>query len=163
MNLEMRSPATPASDRAKTSQAIQSTDENISIPIPVQALGNEIRVLRRYVAARRLTKFEAQTRLAAWNISCPPGMYRFTELALLRSYGIEDLHPNEVSEAILNHVEEGEPKKREYRTPQATIDAFLGWIVRQDQATQTRWLADRPKDAAYLRKLWSEKCKAQSK
>jgi hypothetical protein len=55
------------------------------------------------------------------------------------------------------------PSKPEYRTPQATVDCFFGWIVRQDEATQARWLAEHPKDAAYLRKLWEDKCKAQSK
>jgi hypothetical protein len=55
------------------------------------------------------------------------------------------------------------PSKPEYRTPQATVDCFFGWIVRQDRATQARWLAEHPKDAPYLRKLWEDKCKAQSK
>ena len=54
-------------------------------------------------------------------------------------------------------TERVEPKP-EYRTPQSTIDAFFGWIVRQDTETQARWLAQHPKDEAYLRKLWSEKC-----
>src|SRR2546423_48475 len=31
----------------------------------------------------------------------------------------------------------------EYRTPQSTEDAFFGCIVRQDAATQARWLAER--------------------
>ena len=55
------------------------------------------------------------------------------------------------------------PFKKEYRTPQGTIDAFFGWVVRQDQAYQARWLAQHPKDEAYLRKLWEDKCKPQSK
>jgi hypothetical protein len=55
------------------------------------------------------------------------------------------------------------PSKPEYRTLRATQDAFFGWIVRHDEATQSRWLAEHPKDAPYLRKLWEERCKAQSK
>jgi hypothetical protein len=55
------------------------------------------------------------------------------------------------------------PSKKEYRTPQGTIDAFFGWVVRQDQAYQSRWLAEHPRDEAYLRKLWEDKCKPQSK
>jgi hypothetical protein len=55
------------------------------------------------------------------------------------------------------------PAKSEYRTPQATIDAFFGWIVRQDKAAQQRWLAEHSRDEAYLRKLWEDKCKPQSK
>jgi hypothetical protein len=53
------------------------------------------------------------------------------------------------------------PLKNEYRTPQATLDAFFGWIVRQDEATQAHWLAEHPKDAPLIRKLWREKCSSQ--
>jgi hypothetical protein len=62
-------------------------------------------------------------------------------------------------------VEEAKPlrKQWEYRTPQATVDAFFGWIVRQDEVMQGQWLADHPRDAAYLRELWRKKCKPQSK
>jgi hypothetical protein len=49
------------------------------------------------------------------------------------------------------------PPKPEYRTPQATIDAFFGWIVRQDKDVQERWLAEHPKDAPYLRKIMESK------
>jgi hypothetical protein len=56
-----------------------------------------------------------------------------------------------------------EQSKPEYRTPQATVDAFFGWIVRQDETTQARWLAEHPNDAPYLRKLWEEKCNPLSK
>ena len=55
------------------------------------------------------------------------------------------------------------PSKKEYRTPQGTIDAFFGWVVRQDQAYQARRLAEHPRDEAHLRKLWEDKCKPQSK
>jgi hypothetical protein len=50
------------------------------------------------------------------------------------------------------------PSKNEYRTPQATLDAFFGWVVRQNEATQAHWLAEHPKDAPFIRKLWREKC-----
>jgi hypothetical protein len=53
--------------------------------------------------------------------------------------------------------------KKQCRTPQATIDAFFGWIVRQDKAAQQRWLAEHSRDEPYLRKLWEDKCKPQSK
>jgi len=52
---------------------------------------------------------------------------------------------------------------RPYWTAQSTVDAFFGWIVRQDDATQARWLADHPMDAPYLLELWRQKCKLQSK
>jgi hypothetical protein len=156
MTLEMRSPTTLARGRADSSQII-NTDENISVPIPVQVLGDEIRLLRRYVASHRLTKFEAETRLAEWNINYPPGMSRYDELALLRAYRIEELHPDEVSEAILSHVDEDEPKKREYRTPQSTVDAFWYVARNHDADCLARWLRDRPQDAGYLRKLLAEK------
>jgi len=68
-------------------------------------------------------------------------------------------HTGELPPAV---VPESSPKK-EYRTPQATIDAFFGWVVRQDQTYQARWLAEHPRDEAYLRKLWEDKCKPQSK
>ena len=63
---------------------------------------------------------------------------------------------------------DGRPKppkqsKPEYRTPQATVDAFFGWIVRQDETIQARWLAEHPNDAPYIRKLWEGKCNPQSK
>jgi len=57
-----------------------------------------------------------------------------------------------------NRLKSAEISKCKYRTPQATIDAFFGWIVRQDEPTQARWLAEHPQDAPYLRKLWEEKC-----
>ncbi len=50
------------------------------------------------------------------------------------------------------------PSKNQYRTPQATLDAFFGWIVRQDEATQAHWLAEHPEDAPLIRRLWREKC-----
>lgn len=44
-----------------------------------------------------------------------------------------------------------------YRTPQATVDAF--WFVVQlgDAERLDRWLADHPRDAAHLHKIWKSK------
>lgn len=48
--------------------------------------------------------------------------------------------------------------KREYRTPESTIDAFWYVVRSGDKAALKAWLADRPKDAPTLRKLWEAKC-----
>lgn len=47
-----------------------------------------------------------------------------------------------------------------YRTPQATVDAFLYLTRVADVDRLTRWLADHPRDAAFLHKLWKRKCTA---
>ena len=44
-----------------------------------------------------------------------------------------------------------------YRTPQATIDAFLFVARNHDAAYLARWLDDHPKDIATLTKLWETK------
>ena|SRR5215208_2685197 len=85
--------------------------------------------------------------------------------ARLDKLGALDLVYPELMGAEMIEPEQPPPalKIREYRTPQSTIDALFGWIVRQDEATQARWLADRPKDAPYLRRLWESKCKTRGK
>ena len=118
----------------------------IELPVVFQALRDEIRTLDRYIRKGGLTQLEAEARLDAWDLKYPPGWHRFEKFAVLGVWEEEPPTP-----------------KREYRTPQATVDAFFGWIVRQDEPTQARWLAEHPKDAGYLKKLWEEKCKAQSK
>lgn len=48
-------------------------------------------------------------------------------------------------------------KPRPYQTPQATVDAFF-YVVRQDDADRlNRWLADHPRDAAHLHKIWKSR------
>jgi hypothetical protein len=45
-------------------------------------------------------------------------------------------------------------RPRHYRTPQASVDAFL-WITAQDDPDYlAEWLKDHPRDAAYLLKIW---------
>ena len=50
------------------------------------------------------------------------------------------------------------PTARLYRTPQATIDAF--WCVARigDPDYLARWLAQHPRDAQNLHRLWEAKC-----
>ncbi|WLB58473.1 hypothetical protein [Bradyrhizobium japonicum] len=57
-----------------------------------------------------------------------------------------------------------EPEQpRPYRTAQATADAFW-WVVRQGDADHLdRWLANHPRDAAHLHKLWEAKCSRPTK
>jgi hypothetical protein len=45
-----------------------------------------------------------------------------------------------------------------YRTPQATIDAFFYVARTKDAAGIADWLADHPRDARHLHKLWKQKC-----
>jgi hypothetical protein len=46
------------------------------------------------------------------------------------------------------------PPAKPYRTPQSTIDAFW-YVVRLDDPDYlARWLADHPRDAAFLLKIW---------
>lgn len=54
------------------------------------------------------------------------------------------------------------PPKPEYRTPQSTIDAFWWTVRNEDTATLQRWIAEHPKDAAFLRDLWKAKQKQEA-
>ena len=133
----------------------------ITLPAALQALGDEIRILDRYVRQGRLTQAEAGARLDEWRITYPPGMHRFDQLAHLGVWeedtAAEILRHWEAQDANLKKPNE-QPEK-EYRVPKSTVDAYFGWIVRQDAETQARWLAEHPKDEAYLRKLLREKSK----
>lgn len=51
-----------------------------------------------------------------------------------------------------------QPAPRPYRTPQATIDAFFYVVGLDDPPRLAAWLADHPRDAAYVRKLLEQKC-----
>jgi hypothetical protein len=46
---------------------------------------------------------------------------------------------------------------RPYRTPQATVDAFMFVARLDDQDYLARWLADHKRDAAHLLKIWKAK------
>jgi hypothetical protein len=134
----------------------------IILPAAHQALRDEIRTLDRYVRQGRLTQTEAGARLDEWRITYPPGMHRYDKLALM---GVWE---EDATAEILRHWDaqnRKEPiqrRKQEYRVPQSTVDTFFGWVVREDAETQARWLAEHPKDAPYLRKLWRAKCKPES-
>jgi hypothetical protein len=53
--------------------------------------------------------------------------------------------------AVRNSIQEW-PPKRPYRTAQSTVDAFR-YVLRQgDKARLKAWLADHPRDAAFLLK-----------
>jgi hypothetical protein len=49
-------------------------------------------------------------------------------------------------------------KPRSYRTPPATVDAFLYVVRTKDAAGIAEWLADHPRDEKYLQKIWEQKC-----
>jgi hypothetical protein len=129
----------------------------IKLPPAIQALRDEIRALDRYKRGGRLNQLDCDARLDEWHITYPPGMERYDKLALLAVW--EDDMAAEIILRKWEAQEESQPAKKEYRTPQSTIDAFFGWVVRQDEAHQRRWLAEHPKDEAYLRKLLREKSK----
>jgi hypothetical protein len=46
---------------------------------------------------------------------------------------------------------------RPYRTPQATVEAFFFVVAMQDPQRLQAWLADHPRDAAFLMKRLQEK------
>ena len=56
------------------------------LPVPVRALGVEVRALKDYVAQGLLTEDEAQERLADWEIFYPPGWHRVELLADARRH-----------------------------------------------------------------------------
>jgi hypothetical protein len=145
--------------------------DGIKLPPAIQALRDEIRALDRYLRGGRLNQPECEARLDEWGVTYPPGMSRYHKLALLGVW--EDGTVAEIVVCNREAQDEGvsgqngpKPWRRSpeaYRTPQSTIDAFFGWVVRLDEAHQQRWLAEHPKDAPYLLTLWREKCKLPSK
>ena len=48
-------------------------------------------------------------------------------------------------------------KRRPYKTPQSTIDAFFYLIKLNDEPRLRAWLEARPTDAPTLRKLYEER------
>jgi hypothetical protein len=71
--------------------------------------------------------------------------------------------PTTIEPKAILQVPEPEPPKRSYYTPQSTISAFWYAVGLNDENYLTQWIAEHPKDAAYLRKLWEAKCQTQSK
>jgi len=55
-----------------------------------------------------------------------------------------------------------EPPLREYRTPQATIEAFWHVVRLGNEKHLAEWLAAHPVDAPHLHQLWREKCSTQA-
>ena len=137
--------------------------QGIKLPVALQVLRDEIRILDRYKREGLLNQLDCDARLDEWHITYPPGMERYDKLALLGVW--EDDMAAEIIVRGWDAQDEGKianaklGKGKEYRTPQSTIDAFFGWGVRQDEAYQRCWLAEHPKDEAYLRKLLREKSK----
>jgi hypothetical protein len=66
------------------SQIDLSTAKNIKLPAPLQALGDEIRALKDYLARGLVTPEEAQERIDDWQIFYPPGWSDIAELVDLR-------------------------------------------------------------------------------
>jgi hypothetical protein len=48
--------------------------------------------------------------------------------------------------------------RQQYRTPQATVDAFFFVTRTKDADGIAEWLAGHPRDAQHLHKLWKQKC-----
>jgi hypothetical protein len=134
--------------------------QGIKLPVALQALRDEIRILDRYKRDGLLNQLDCDARLDEWRISYPPGMDRYDKLALLSVWD-DDMAAETIVRGweARDESQPAKPARKEYRTPQSTIDAFFGWVVRQDEAYQRCWLAEHPKDEAYLRKLLREKSK----
>ena len=49
-------------------------------------------------------------------------------------------------------------KPQQYRTPQATVDAFFYVLKTKDAAGIAEWLAAHPQDERHLQKIWEQKC-----
>jgi hypothetical protein len=127
--------------------------EGIKLPPALQALRDEIRTLDRYVRQGLLSQHEAECRLSEWDIQMVPGMYRYDRLVTLAVW-----KDDYVYEDILKHFKSMKqplpPKEeRKYRTPQATIDAYLYLKRGADAARLEQWLKAHPRDADYLRSL----------
>jgi hypothetical protein len=130
-----------------------SVQSGIKLPIALQVLRDEIQTLDRYIRQGRLSQDEAAARLEEWDVAIVPGFYRFDRLALLN-----DWKDDTFKEDILKHFKSMKqplpPKtERQYRTPQATIDAYRYLKREADAARLEQWLKAHPRDADYLRSL----------
>jgi hypothetical protein len=47
----------------------------LSLPVPLRALGDEVRILQKYFARGWITQEDADERFADWDISYPPGFW----------------------------------------------------------------------------------------
>jgi len=56
--------------------------------------------------------------------------------------------------SIAAEIEPEPAEPRAYRTPQATVDAFFYVMRNETPARLKAWLADHPRDAGHLYKLW---------
>lgn len=52
----------------------------LQLPVYIRALGDEVRVLDRYLGLGLLTQEEAQERLSEWQLFYPPGFHRVDAL-----------------------------------------------------------------------------------
>ena len=59
----------------------------LALPVPLRALGNEVRRLQDYYARGLITQEEADERLADWDLMYPPGWANIEVLADLRRWG----------------------------------------------------------------------------
>jgi hypothetical protein len=154
----MSAPPDPEMRRAASAKAAQNSQSNPNAEALAQAL-------RRINEGLFACEVEADICPTCGNI-----IEDFEELIALRTvdlvtqWELDDPRDRwkHTGELPPPRVEEP-PKVKPYRTPQATIDAFFGWVIRQDEAAQARWLAEHPKDAPYIRKLLEEKCRLQPK
>ena len=58
----------------------------LSLPVPLRALGDEVRALKDYCARGLITQEEADERLADWQLFYPPGWYDIVILVDARRY-----------------------------------------------------------------------------
>jgi hypothetical protein len=145
---------TQASALHRSAAAMQAS---IKLPPAIQVLRDEIRTLGRYLGEGLLDQSEADARLDEWGIVPAPGFYRFDRLAL---FGI--WHDDLWAEDVLRHWEAKEqeptkPSKKQYRTPQATIDASFYLVRLGEEKRLQDWLNARPRDKEYLLRLLKEK------
>jgi hypothetical protein len=67
--------------------------------------------------------------------------------------------PTDADLKSLDNSESGDLQAvRTYRTPQATIDAFLHKARTENAEQVANWLELHPRDVSTLRKVWKEKC-----
>jgi hypothetical protein len=90
---------------------------------------------------------DAASLVVQWEMADPRDAWRHTG---------ETPPPVDFRNADLARVPES--ARQHYRTPQSTIDAF--WVITRTGNTDgiADWLANHPRDAQHLHKLWKQKC-----
>jgi hypothetical protein len=73
-------------------------------------------------------------------------------------WGVVDLYGQDAVQAEMAAAFTDAPEKLAYRTPQATIDAFLHKARTENAEQVANWLELHPRDVSTLRKVWKEKC-----